>query len=327
MDTPRYSFVIPVCNEEETLPELDRRLRSVLDGLDGPAEVILVDDGSSDRSHELLVDLSRRDPRFKVLRFTRNFGHQMAITAGLDRASGDAVIVMDGDLQDPPELAPELIARWREGYEVVYAIREDRRAEPFLRRAAIRLFYRILRRLTEVDIPPDAGDFRLVDRRALDQFRALRENNRYVRGLFAWIGFRQIGVPYRREARYAGTTKYPLRKLVKLGADGVLGFSNLPLRLTMALGFAVSGTSFVLGVVAIVLRIIGIGTVPGWASVVVVVSFLGGVQLIVTGTMGLYVARIYEEVKGRPLYIVRESHGFGAEDAHYTQPLQQTVAK
>src|ERR671930_63759 len=251
MERLRYSFVVPIFNEEDTLPELERRLR-----------------------------------------------------AGLDRASGDAVVVMDGDLQDPPELAPELIARWREGYEVVYAVREDRRVEPFFRRAAIGLFYRILRRLSDVDIPPDAGDFRLIDRRALDQFRLMRENNRYVRGLFAWIGFRQIGVPYRRESRYAGETKYPLSKLVKLGADGILGFSNVPLRMTMALGFLVSGTSFVL-----------------------VVSFLGGVQLIVTGTMGLYVARIYEEVKGRPLYIVRESHGFDVQaPAEAKDPLQQTVA-
>ena len=328
-ERPRYSFVVPIFNEEETLPELERRLVSLLDGLDGDAEVILVDDGSVDRTAEHALDLNRRDPRFKLLRFTRNFGHQMAITAGLDHARGDAIVVMDGDLQDPPEVVPELIARWREGYEVVYAVRQDRSAEPWLRRTAISIFYRTLRRLVDVDIPLDAGDFRLVDRRALEQFRRMRENNRYVRGLFAWIGFRQIGVPYRREARYAGTTKYPLRKLVKLGADGVLGFSNVPLRLTMALGFLVSGTSFVLGVVAIVLRIFGVGTVPGWASVVVVVSFLGGVQLIVTGTMGLYVARIYEEVKGRPLYIVRESHGFGGAEKEPAgaEPLQQTVAK
>jgi polyisoprenyl-phosphate glycosyltransferase len=319
-ERPRYSFVVPIFNEEETLPELERRLVDLLGGLDGDAEVILVDDGSVDRTAEHALDLNRRDPRFKLLRFTRNFGHQMAITAGLDHARGDAVVIMDGDLQDPPEVVPELIARWREGYEVVYAIRQDRSAEPWLRRTAISIFYRTLRRLVDVDIPLDAGDFRLVDRRALDHFRSMRENNRYVRGLFAWIGYRQTGVPYRREARYAGETKYPLRKLVKLGADGVLGFSNVPLRLTMALGFLVSGTSFVLGVVAIVLRIFGVGTVPGWASVVVVVSFLGGVQLVVTGTMGLYVARIYEEVKGRPLYIVSESHGFGGEtvepDAH-----------
>src|SRR5438105_4424589 len=320
MDRPRYSFVIPIYNEEETLPELARRLTDVMDGLDGEAEAILVDDGSTDRSYELLVDLNRRDERFKVLRFSRNFGHQLAITAGLDYAAGDAVVIMDGDLQDPPELAPELIARWREGYEVVYAIRQDRRAEPLWRRTAIALFYRILRRLVNVEIPPDAGDFRLVDRRALEQFRRMRESNRYVRGLFAWIGFKQIGVPYRRDARFAGRTKYPLRKLIKLATDGLVGFSDLPLRATMMLGFVVSITSFVLGIVAIALRIARVGAVPGWASIVVVVSFLGGVQLIVTGTMGIYVGRIYEEVKGRPRYILRDAEGVVLDEARLELP-------
>ena len=320
MERPRYSFVVPIYNEEETLPELARRLTGVLNELDGEAEVILVDDGSTDRSHDLLVELTRADERFKTLRFTRNFGHQMAITAGLDHASGDAIVIMDGDLQDPPELVPQLIARWREGYEVVYAIRQDRRAEPFLRRTAISLFYRTLRRLVDVDIPADAGDFRLVDRRALDQFRRMRESNRYVRGLFAWIGFRQIGVPYKRDPRFAGQTKYPLAKLIKLGADGIVGFSNVPLRAAMMLGFVVSGTSFLLGIVAIALRAAGIGAVPGWASIVVVVSFLGGVQLIVTGTMGIYVGRIYEEVKGRPLYILRDAEGLAVEEPRLELP-------
>jgi dolichol-phosphate mannosyltransferase len=320
MERPRYSFVIPIYNEEDTLPELARRLTEVVDRLDGEAEAIFVDDGSTDRSHELLVELNRRDGRFKTLRLARNFGHQMAITAGLDHASGDAIVVMDGDLQDPPELVPELIGRWREGYEVVYAVRQDRTAEPFFRRMAISLFYRTLRRLVDVEIPADAGDFRLVDRRALDEFRRMRESNRYVRGLFAWIGFRQIGVPYKREARFAGKTKYPLGKLIKLGADGIVGFSNLPLRAAMMLGFLVSGTSFLLGIVAIVLRIFGIGAVPGWASIVVVVSFLGGVQLIVTGTMGIYVGRIYEEVKGRPLYILRDAEGFVVGEPHLELP-------
>jgi dolichol-phosphate mannosyltransferase len=313
MERPRYSFVVPIYNEEETLPELERRLSAVLDRLDAPAEAILVDDGSRDRSHELLLDLSGRDPRFKILGFTRNFGHQIAITAGLDRASGDAVVIMDGDLQDPPELVFDMIARWREGYEVVYAIRQDRQGEAAWRRGAMWLFYRLLRRLVDVEIPPDAGDFRLVDRRALDEVRRMRENNRYVRGLFAWIGFRQIGVPYQRDPRFAGTTKYPLRKLMKLAADGVIGFSNLPLRAAMTVGFVVSATSFVFGLVAIGLRLAGAGIVPGWASVVVVVSFLGGVQLVVTGMVGVYVGRIYEEVKGRPLYIVRDAEGFGGE--------------
>jgi dolichol-phosphate mannosyltransferase len=311
--TPRYSFVVPIYNEEETLPELERRLRGVLDKLDGEAEVILVDDGSSDRSPELLDDLHRRDARFKVVRLTRNFGHQIAITAGLDCAAGDATIIMDGDLQDPPELAHELIERWREGYEVVYAIRVDRTSEPFLRRSATRLFYRVLHRLSDVDLPLAVGDFRLVDRRALDEFRRLRESNRYVRGLFAWLGFRHVGVPYKREARYAGRSKYPLRKAVTLGVDGLVGFSRLPLNIAMILGFVVSAGAFLLGLVAIGLRVAHVQIVPGWASVIVVMSFLGGVQLIVTGMMGVYVGRVFDEVKARPLYIVRETEGYESE--------------
>jgi glycosyltransferase involved in cell wall biosynthesis len=309
---PTYSFVVPLYNEEETLPELVRRLTGVLDRLDGPADAILVDDGSVDRTRELLLDLAARDQRFKTISLTRNFGHQIAITAGLDHAEGDAVVILDGDLQDPPELVFDFIERWREGYEVVYGIRQDRTVEPLLRRTAIRLAYWVLGKLAEVEIPASAGDFRLVDRRALEQFRLMRESNRYVRGLFAWMGFRQIGVPYTRGGRYAGKTKYPLRRLVKLGADGLIGFSNVPLRVAMTVGFVVSGASFVAGIVAIVTRAFGVGIVPGWASVIVVVTFLGGVQLVVSGMMGLYVARVYAEVKGRPLYIVRETENFAA---------------
>ena len=325
---PRYSFVVPIYNEEGTLPELERRLRGLLDRLDGDAEVILVDDGSSDRSAELLDDVNARDPRFKIVRLSRNFGHQIAITAGLDHAAGDATIVMDGDLQDPPELVPELIDRWREGYEIVYAVRVDRGAEPALRRLATNLAYRLLHRLASIDLPPGAGDFRLVDRRALDQFRRLRESNRYVRGLFAWTGFRHVGVPHERGSRFAGETKYPFRKLVTLGVDGVIGFSRTPLRLAIVLGFLVSVGAFLLGLVAIGLRLAEIRVVPGWASVIVVVSFLSGVQLIVTGVLGVYVGRIYDEVKDRPLYVVRETRGFEvdppsqpAEDPAVAGPL------
>jgi polyisoprenyl-phosphate glycosyltransferase len=323
--TPRYSFVVPICNEEETLPELERRLAAVLDGLDGEAEVIVVDDGSTDRSPLLLRELHERDPRFKVISFTRNFGHQMAVTAGLDRASGDATIVLDGDLQDPPELAFDLIERWREGYEIVYAVRADRTSEPFLRRTTIGLFYRLLHRLADVELPPDAGDFRLVDRKVLDQFRQLRESSRYVRGLFAWTGFRQVGVPYKRDARFAGRTKYPLGKLITLGVDGLLGFSRVPLRAAVILGFLVSGSAFLVGVVAIALRIARINVVPGWASVIVITSFLGGVQLLVTGMVGTYVGRIYEEVKGRPLYVVRHAEGFDGE--HLAVPPAARVSE
>ncbi|MEA2406356.1 MAG: polyisoprenyl-phosphate glycosyltransferase [Thermoleophilaceae bacterium] len=314
METPRYSFVVPIYNEEATLWELSSRLTAVFDRLGGPVEAVLVDDGSTDASFELLSALNESDPRFKVIRFARNFGHQLAITAGIDHASGDAVIVMDGDLQDPPEVALDLIERWKEGYEVVYAVREERAGDPWLKRVTARVFYRTLRRMTDVDIPADVGDFRLVDRRAADQFRALRENNRYVRGMFSWIGFRQTGVAFKRDERYAGTTKYPWRRSMKLAADGVVSFSNVPLRAALGLGFFVSGASFLLGIAAIVAKLLGIAeVVPGWASIVVGMSFLGGVQLIVIGMMGLYVARIYEEVRRRPLYIARDSIGFDAE--------------
>jgi polyisoprenyl-phosphate glycosyltransferase len=307
---PRYSFVVPVHNEQESLAELVRRLTAVMDGLDGSAEAIFVDDGSTDESHRILIGLRSADERLKVIRLSRNFGHQLAITAGTDRATGDAIVIMDADLQDPPELVPELIARWREGFEVVYAVRQDREGDSRPKRMARRLAYRVLKRLSNVDIPLDAGDFRLVDRRALDAFRSLRENNRYVRGMFAWIGFDQTGVTHRRPDRFAGTPKYGWSRLIKLGVDGVISFSDAPLRLTLTIGFLVSASSFVFALVAVALRIGGVGIVPGWASLVVLVSFLGGVQLVVLGTIGLYVARIHEEVKGRPLYIERELHGF-----------------
>jgi dolichol-phosphate mannosyltransferase len=316
--------VIPIYNEAETLPEFERRLSSVLSQLDGDSEVIFVDDGSLDGSAELMDALSSRDTRFKVVRLTRNFGHQVAITAGLDHASGDTTIVMDGDLQDPPELVPELIERWHEGFEIVYALRTDRGAEPAFRRWVTKASYRLLHRLASVDLPPGAGDFRLVDRRALDQFRRLRESNRYVRGLFAWTGFRHIGVPHARGARYAGKTKYPFTKLVTLGVDGVIGFSRTPLQLAVILGFLVSVGAFLLGILAVALRLAEIRVVPGWASVVVVVSFFSGVQLIVTGMLGVYVGRIYDEVKGRPLYVLRETRGF--ESAHVPEPPETAVA-
>jgi dolichol-phosphate mannosyltransferase len=280
-----------------------------MDALDGPSEVIFVDDCSTDGSDELLLALQRNDPRVRLLRFARNFGHQIAITAGLDFAVGEAVIVMDADLQDPPDLVPKLVARWREGYEVVYAVRERRQGEGWFKPAAAGFFYRLLQRLSSVEIPIDVGDFRLVDRRALDTFRSMRERNRYVRGMFSWIGFRQIGVPYSRPKRFAGRPKYSFRKSLRLGIDGVVSFSNLPLRLALVLGFIVSALSFVIGIAAIVAKVEGAFVVPGWASLIVVASFLGGIQLMVLGMMGLYVARIYDEVKSRPLYVIHEAHG------------------
>jgi dolichol-phosphate mannosyltransferase len=273
----------------------------------------------------MLSDLHARDGRFKVVRLSRNFGHQLAITAGTDRARGDAVVIMDADLQDPPELVPDLIERWREGFDVVYAVREDR-DEGRAKSSARSLAYRLLRRLSNIDVPVNAGDFRLVDRRALDAFRSLRESNRYVRGMFAWIGFDQTGVVHRRPARHAGRTKYSWGRLFKLGVDGVIGFSDAPLRIALAAGFFVSASSFIFGIVTVCLRIAGVGIVPGWASLVVLISFLGGAQLVVLGMMGLYVARIHEEVKARPLYLVRESRGYGAQEEHEGAPSSVSVA-
>ena len=313
------SVVVPLFNEAQTLPELVRRLGAVLDGVDGDNEVILVDDGSADSTYELASAAVESDERFRVLRLSRNFGHQIAISAGLDAAGGEAVVIMDGDLQDPPEVIPDLVERWKEGFEIVHAVRISREGEPRLRKARAALFYRLLRRLTETDIPADVGDFRLVDRRALAAFRSMRERNRYIRGMFSWIGFRQTMVGYAREARFAGESKYPLRKLAKLGADGVLSFSNAPLRLALRLGFVISTLALLFAVFAVVARLADLYEVPGIASVLVLTALLGGVQLILLGLQGEYVARIYDEVKARPLYLVQETHGF-------SQPGERTVA-
>ena len=306
---PQYSLVLPIYNEEDTIPELVRRLGELMDKFDGEAEAILVDDGSSDSSYQLMIAARGTDPRFKLLRLSRNFGHQIAVTAGLDVASGEAVIVMDADLQDPPEVALDLAARWREGYEVVYAVREERHGDSPFKRATAAGFYRLFKRMSDVDVPLDVGDFRLVDRRALDAFRSMRESNRYVRGMFSWIGFRQVGVPFAREERFAGETKYPLRKMVKFATDGIVSFSAYPLRLALKVGFVVSAFSFLLGIIFLVSRLAGFYSVPGLASVAVFVAFLGGIQLLLLGIMGEYIARIHDEVKGRPLYLVSETQG------------------
>jgi polyisoprenyl-phosphate glycosyltransferase len=306
MSTPELSIVVPIYDEEDGIPELVSRLAAVMDELAMTAEVVFVDDGSRDKSPKLLEALSRSDPRFKAIRLSRNFGHQVAITAGLHHASGHAVVVMDGDLQDPPEVIPELVERWREGFEVVYAIRKKRQDERWYKRTAKSVFYRTLARMADVQIPVEVGDFRLVDRRVVDLFGEMREHNPYVRGMFSWLGFRQTGVHYLRDERHAGRSKYPLTKLIKLGLDGIIGFSDFPLRLALSVGFVMSTLAFLLGIAAIASKFGGIYVVPGWASLVVVISFLGGIQLALLGAVGLYVGRIYEEVKNRPLYVVDE---------------------
>ena len=308
---PEYSFVLPIYNELETLPELERRLAAVMDRMDGSCEAILVDDGSRDGSWPLMRRLPERDARFRVIRLSRNFGHQLALTAGLDHARGQAAIIMDGDLQDPPELALDLAARWREGFDVVYAVREERAGEKLSKRLTARWFYRVLNRLSEVKIPLDAGDFRLVDRRVLTAMGSMREHRRYLRGMFAWVGFDQTGVTYVRDGRAAGETKFSLKKMINFATDGIVSFSAVPLRLTLNIGFAVSVLTFVAGVLAIVFKLTGVYTVPGWASIVFGVAFLGGMQLTVLGVVGEYIARIYDEVKHRPLYLVSEELGDG----------------
>jgi dolichol-phosphate mannosyltransferase len=310
---PVLSVVLPIFNEEETIPELYRRLTDVLESEGEPYEIVFVNDGSVDRSYRLLCDVARRDGRVKIVNFARNFGHQIAITAGLDHSRGQAVVVMDADLQDPPEALPALITKWREGYDVVYAVRVERQGEGRVKRGTAALFYRLLRSLTKMDIPADTGDFRLMSRRAVDALGGLRERHRFVRGLSIWIGFRQTAVPFVREARYAGETKDPLRKMVKFAFDGITSFSFAPLQLATYMGFGAAAVSFCYILYAIVLKALTDRSVAGWTSLIVSVLFIGGVQLITLGIIGEYIGRIYDEVKQRPLYIVADAIGLDAE--------------
>lgn len=277
-----------------------------MESLDGPCEVVLVDDGSTDGSFEVMKALQAADDRYVVVRLSRNFGHQIAITAGLDHSTGNAVIIMDADLQDPPEVVLALAAKWREGFQVVYAVRDERTGESRVKLATARWFYRLMGHMSEVDIPVDAGDFRLVDRQVVDAVMAMPEHRRYLRGMFAWVGYDQVGVQYVREARYSGTTKFPMRKMMAFAADGIVSFSTVPLRLTMTLGFVISAVSILAAAGGVVAKLSGLTVVPGWASIVVPMGILGGVQLTVLGVMGEYIARIHDEVKQRPLYLVRD---------------------
>jgi polyisoprenyl-phosphate glycosyltransferase len=320
MEAVKYSVVIPLYNEEESLPALISRLREVMGELDGPTEVVMVDDGSRDSTYQLMTEANREDSRFKIIQLSRNFGHQLAITAGMDAAAGDAVIVMDADLQDPPHVILEMAAKWQEGYEVVYAVREARQGERLFKTATATIFYSLLHRLADVEHTVDVGDFRLVDRKALDAFLQMRETNRYVRGMFSWIGFRQVAVPYTRESRHAGTTKYTLRKMIRFASDAVIGFSTAPLRLALGIGLFLAFAAVCYGLVAIALKLAGTSLVPGYASLLVTVTFLSGVQLIVTGMVGQYVARIYDEARARPLYLVREMRGFGEGNGRIMWP-------
>lgn len=300
------SIVAPIYNEVENLPELVRRVGAVMNASRESWELLLVDDGSSDGSTEAIRDLAKQDRHIRPLIFARNFGHQVAITAGWDHARGEAVVIIDADLQDPPEVIPDLIARWREGYEVVYAVRAEREGETWFKKFTAAMFYRIVHRITDVKIPVDTGDFRLMDRKVVDVLKTMRERHRFPRGMSAWVGFRQVGVPYRRAARFAGMTKYPFKKMLRLALNGITSFSYFPLQLATYFGFASAGLAAVAIPVVIVMRLIGSQFFEGQATTLIAVLFLGGVQLISLGVLGEYIGRLYDEAKARPLYILRE---------------------
>lgn len=307
---PVLSVVAPCFNEEGVLQELYRRISTVLDGAGESWELVLVNDGSRDRTAEIMRELHAANPRVKVVDFARNFGHQVAVTAGMDYARGDAVVLIDADLQDPPEVILDLLAKWREGYEVVYAVRAARKGETWFKEFTAKAFYRVICSITDINIPMDTGDFRLMDRKVVEALKSMREKHRFMRGMSVWVGFRQVGVNYVRAERYAGETKYPLKKMLKFAMDGITSFSYFPLQMATYVGF-VSAALAILGiVVTIVLRLTGSHAFYGQATTLVAVLFLGGVQLIFLGIIGEYLGRIYDEVKGRPLYIVREALGF-----------------
>ena len=315
---PLLSVVIPIYNEQATLSELYRRLTHVLsENLAELAyEIVFVNDGSTDGSIQILSELHADDPAVKVVNLSRNFGHQAALTAGLDYAKGDAVICMDGDVQDPPEIIPTLVARWRDGNDVVYAVRKLRK-EGFIKRGCYAAFYRLLRRLSMVSIPLDAGDFALMDRRVVDCLKALPERSRFIRGLRTWVGFRQAGVEYEREKRFAGVPKYTWSKLVHLAVNGLLSFSALPLRMATAVGFMISFCSLLGIIVALYLKLFTDLAIPGWTATVIPILVLGGIQLLSIGILGEYIAQIFDEVKQRPLYLVD-----GILDSERDSPFQ-----
>jgi polyisoprenyl-phosphate glycosyltransferase len=320
---PTYSLVVPIFNEEAVIPVLLRRLDAMLETLDAEAEVILVDDGSKDTGAIVIEAKARADKRYRLIKLSRNFGHQIAITVGLDHAAGRAVIVMDADLQDPPEVVRHMIAKWKEGYDVVSAERTSRQGESRFKRATADLFYRLMGRLSDVSTPRNVGDFRLVDRRALDCFLAMPERDRFVRGMFAWIGFRQGTVTFDRPQRAAGQSKYSLRKMTALAASGVVSFSDAPLRLALWAGGGVSALAFVYGLSVIGRWAFGDPSLErGWSSTIVIIAVLGGANMLMTGVIGLYVGRIYAEAKGRPLYVVERAVGFDAPPAAAHAPAR-----
>lgn len=313
-DSITYSVIVPLYNEEEVVLETYRRLTQVMAGMDEPYELIFVNDGSRDKTGALIEAICESDLHVRLIDFSRNFGHQVAITAGMDYASGAAVIVIDGDLQDPPEVIPELIAQWKAGYEVVYGKRLQRKGESFFKKFTAKCFYRLLRRMTDVAIPVDTGDFRLIDRKVNEALKSIHERNRYIRGLISWLGFKQTAVEFTRDKRYAGKTKYPLKKMIRFATDAITSFSYKPLKLASYVGLLLSCASFVYLLVVFYQKLFTTGTVPGWASILAVNLFFNGIILMILGIIGEYIGRIYDEAKGRPLYIIRSLKNLSKKD-------------
>jgi polyisoprenyl-phosphate glycosyltransferase len=304
----KYSIVVPVYNEEEVIHETYRRLTEVMRSTKEAYELLFVNDGSKDRTAEIIKEYSEQDPAVVLLDFARNFGHQIAITAGMDYARGEAVVVIDADLQDPPELILEMIEKWKQGFDVVYAKRTKRKGETYFKKQTAAMFYRFLRAMTDIDIPLDTGDFRLLDRKVCNQMNSIQEKNRFVRGLVSWVGFKQIAVEYERDERLAGESKYPLKKMLKLSMDGITSFSYKPLKLASYAGVTLSGVGFIYLLVVLYLKLFTDSTITGWSSLIVIQLFFSGIILIILGMIGEYIGRIYDETKNRPLYIVREKY-------------------
>jgi len=302
-----FSIIAPIYNEIGNIEELYKRLRGVMESVGESWELLLVDDGSTDGSSEVISKLAQEDDHVRPVIFARNFGHQLAVTAGLDYSRGHAVVIIDADLQDPPEVILDMIAKWRDGYEVVYAVRAEREGENWFKMFTASLFYRIIYKITDVNIPLDAGDFRLLDRSVVDILNRMRERHRFLRGMSVWVGFRQTGVTYRRASRYSGSTKYPFRKMLKFASDAITSFSYFPLQVATYLGFLCAGLSIVAIPIVIATRVTGSQAFFGQATTLIAVLFLGGVQLISLGILGEYIGRLYDEAKGRPLYIVKEA--------------------
>lgn len=327
MQRPELSLVLPVFNEEAVIDELGRRLTAFLGEVGATWEVVFVDDGSNDRSRELLTVLCQGNPRFKLVGLSRNFGHQLAITAGMDYALGEAVVVMDADLQDPPEVVAEMLLKYRQGYDVVYGVRRRRHGETLFKRFTAAGYYRLLQAMVGVPIPVDAGDFRLMSRRVIAALQALRETNRFVRGMVSWVGFRQTAVHYDRPERFAGDTHYPLRKMLRFAFDGITSFSTVPLKVATWLGVFAGMVGVLVAVWAAYSKFVAHATLPGWTAIMVAVCLAASAQLLMIGVLGDYIGRIYEEVKRRPLYIVADEVNVEPDQGPVTERIARPVRR